>query len=88
MLWKGSYTICLCFFSTVPVKRKSLSQEDTVQFGVNSNDIPHTSHIIDIDPVFGDIVIKLRSGTVSKKDIQYITTRYITNSNDQPPPIT
>ena len=65
-----------------PVKATSLFQEDTVQFGVISNDIPHTSHIIDIDPVFGDIVIKLRSGTVSKKDIQYINTRYVTNSND------
>ena len=55
---------------------------NTLQFSaINKAVFLNISHRFEDDPEFGEIMTRLRNGSVTKNDLQTINSRHIANSN-------
>ena len=77
------------FFQMLPMKGKSLFQNDTVQFGaINKAVFLNILHRFKNDKSFGKIMRRFRHGTITKEDIHCTNSRHVNNHNIQLPSIT
>ena len=66
------------FHHLLPIGGAALFQEDTIQFGaINKAVFLNISWQFKDDPEFGNIMRRLRNGTITKQDIAMLNTRYI-----------
>ena len=75
------------FHQLLPIGGKALFEEDTVQFGaINKAIFLNISWRFKDDEAFGEIMRRLRNGTITKDDIAVINSRYIDNPDVKLPP--
>ena len=76
------------FFQLLPLFGNPLFKCNTLQFSaINKAVFLNNSHRFEDDPEFGEIMRRLRNGLITKKDLQTINSRHITNPRVSLPPI-
>ena len=75
------------FHQLLPIGGKALFEEDTVQFGaINKAVFLNVSWRFKDDEEYGEIMRRLRNGTITKDDIALINSRHIDNPDVKLPP--